>query len=168
MDISKDITFEYVSRIRYHEDILGVVLKGHLLIEHILDLLIEKGMKQPKPILSDHRTFSFSVKSRLVFEAGLIDGAIFDNIMRVNRIRNNLAHNLSINEGAFDFKISQIKDGEKTDVVLDKTAKSRNNPIKKYLNLLCFGTLSQLQKQYFKQFGTYPLFDKPINGGLVD
>ena len=131
MDISKDITVEYISRIRHHEDILGVVLKGHLLIEHLLDLLIEKGMKQPKPILDDHRTFSFSVKSRLVFEAGLIDEPIFDNIMRVNRIRNDLAHNLSINEDKVDFKFSQIKDGEKNDVVMAKTANSRNNPIKK-------------------------------------
>jgi hypothetical protein len=168
VDISRDITFEYVSRIRYHEDILGIVLKGHLLIEYVLDLFINKGMKQPKPILSDHRSFSFSIKSRLVYETGMINESIFENVVRINRIRNELAHNLSINEGKIDFQFARHKDGKTTNVDLVKMVKSHSNPTKRYLYLLCFGTLSHLQAEYFQRFGTYPLFDSPIDDGLSD
>jgi hypothetical protein len=165
MDLLSDITGAYISRIRYHEDILGVVLKGHLLIEYVLDLFIEKGLKNPKPILDDHRTYSFSVKSRLLFESSLIEETTFNNIVRVNKIRNELAHNLSINVGKIDFEFSKIKKGESIDVDLSEVVKTRYNPTKRYLFLLCFGTLSTLQTQYYSKFGTYPLLDKPIELG---
>jgi hypothetical protein len=67
MDLSFDITYQYIARLRYHEDSLGIVLKGHLLIEYVLDVMIEKGLREPKPILSNHRSFPFAVKARLLY-----------------------------------------------------------------------------------------------------
>jgi hypothetical protein len=69
MDISQDITFEYVSRFRHHDYELGTVLKGHLLVEHVMNLMIEKGFKQPRVILNDHGTYFFGAKARLLIES---------------------------------------------------------------------------------------------------
>lgn len=163
MDISADITYEYVSRVRYHDDILGIVLKGHLLIEHVLDLMIKKRCNEPKAILNDHRTYSFSVKSRLLYEMNLIPRHTYRNINRINRIRNELAHNLSLDENKIDYKFDRDDEELKGEVELRKAVRNRNNPIKRYLYLLCFGTLSQLQNYYYKEFGIFPLFEGKVD-----
>lgn len=157
MSINDDITFEYVTRLRYHEDVLGIVLKGHLLIEHVLDLMIKKRCKEPKAILDDHRTYSFSVKARLAYEMELIPRHIYRNINRINRIRNELAHNLSVDERKIDYKFDRDDNEIRGEVVVKKRSR---NPIKHYLYLLCFGTLSDLQNRYLKEFGEFPLFEE--------
>lgn len=129
MDISHDITYEYITRVRYHEDELGTVLKGHLLIEHVLDLMIKKGLKQPKAILNDHRTYSFSVKARILFEGGYIQPPIFKNIVRINRIRNELAHNLKIKKSKVDYRFSRDDKDFRGDVDIKKVVKKHNNPL---------------------------------------
>ena len=164
MNINDEITFEYVTRIRYHEDILGVVLKGHLLIEYVLDLIIRKRCREPKAILDDHRTYSFSVKARLVYEIGLIPRHVYRNINRVNLFRNELAHNLSIDEKKVDYKFDRDDEEFSGLVELKKNMKRHNNSLKRYLFLLCFGTLSQLQNRYLKEFGEFPLFEERSQG----
>jgi hypothetical protein len=157
MDISHDITYEYVTRVRYHEDELGIVLKGHLLVEHLIDLMIGKEFKQPTAILNDHRTYSFSVKARMLFENGHLPHHIFKNIERLNRIRNKSAHNLNLNEAKIDYHFSR----NEKDIDMRPSLRKRN-PLKHYLYMLAFGTLSQIQMEFFQRYGTFPLFEQPI------
>jgi hypothetical protein len=131
MDLSLDITHEYVARLRYHEDPPGIVPKGHLLIEYMLGVMIEKGVDEPKPILSDHRSFPFPVKARLLYETGHLSRSIFRNIARIDRTRNELAHTLSLNPDKLDFKFD-IGYGESPgEVEVKKQVRPANNPVKK-------------------------------------
>jgi hypothetical protein len=162
MDLSFDITYQYIARLRYHEDSLGIVLKGHLLIEYVLDVMIEKGLREPKPILSDHRSFPFAVKARLLYETGHLSKPIFRNIARITRIRNELAHTLSLNPDKLDFKFDTDYGESPGEVEVKKQVRRANNPVKNYLWLLCFGTLSQVQRAYYQRFSSWPLFDRPL------
>jgi hypothetical protein len=163
MDISRDITYEYVTRVRYHEDELGTVLKGHLLVEHLIDLMIRKGFKRPTAILNDHRTYSFSVKARILFESGHLPQHIFNNIERLNRIRNQLAHNLTLNEAKIDYHFS--RNDKNVDM---RPGLRKRNPLKHYLYMLAFGTLSQMQLEFFQRYGTFPLFEQPIEPDIQE
>jgi uncharacterized protein YutE (UPF0331/DUF86 family) len=163
MDVSIDITFEYVTRIRHHDDILGIVLKGHLLVEHLVDLLIQKCCKEAKAILSDHRAYPFAVKARLLHEMNVISRHLYANVLRINRIRNELAHSLTLDTSKIDYKFDRDDQQVQGTMELRSVTRSHKNPTKRYLWLLCFGTLSQLQAQYYKRFGSFPLFDAPIS-----
>ncbi|PKN18895.1 MAG: hypothetical protein CVU71_08870 [Deltaproteobacteria bacterium HGW-Deltaproteobacteria-6] len=162
MDISHDITYQYVARVKKHDDELGIVLKGHLLLEHVMNLMIEKGFKQPRAILSDHRSYSFSVKARLLFESNDLPEHVFNNITRLNRIRNELAHKLNLDEAKIDFCYSRNDKEGQREINLKQVVKKNSNPLKRYLYMLAFGTLSQIQREFFQRYGTYPLFEKTI------
>jgi len=42
IDVSKDLTFQYLISLRHHEEEIGFILKGHLLIEYVLNQIIRK------------------------------------------------------------------------------------------------------------------------------
>jgi hypothetical protein len=147
--------------LRYHEDELGVALKAHLLIEYVLDLMIKRGLREPKPVLSDHKSYPFSIKTRLLYEAGHLPTCAFRNVLRVNRVRNELAHSLSLNSDKMDFKFDLCDGGFAHVLDLREHVNPVRNPAKKYLQLLCLGTLGQVQRAYHDRFGAWPLFDQP-------
>ena len=128
----------------------------------MLDVIIEKRLREPKPILSDHRSFPFAVKARLLYDTGHLSRPIFRNIARITRIRNELAHTLSLNPDNLDFKFDTAYGESPGEVELKKQVRRASNPMKKYLWLLGFGTLSQVQRAYYRRFNRWPLFDRPV------
>ena len=50
MDLRFDITYQYIARLRYHDDSLGIVLKGHLLIEYVRVLVFTPEGELVSPI----------------------------------------------------------------------------------------------------------------------
>jgi hypothetical protein len=52
VDITQDITFQYISRLRHHTDELGLVVQGHLLIEYVLNEIIRHRFVRPAAILN--------------------------------------------------------------------------------------------------------------------
>ena len=151
-DISQDITFKYIASLSYHVDEVGLILKGHLFIEHVLDEIIRNKLKGWKDILADHRTYSFAVKLQLVYSAGYLPEYLFQNIRKINKLRNNVAHNLELvlDEQQFKFVRSDGKE------ILLKKKKKQLYPIRRYLKLLCHGTLTQLRNHFMLEFGELP------------
>lgn len=88
IDISKDLTAQYLMTLRHHEEEVGLILKGHLLIEYVLNEIIRKRFRSPGAILKDQRTYPFSVKLQMVYSAGYLPIFLFKNIKRINRVRN--------------------------------------------------------------------------------
>ena len=73
-----------------------IVLKGHLLIEEQLRIIIEERTKRPEALKLDEKEWTFSQKLRLV-EALCgeeVSDEVWGCVRLLNKIRNNLAHKL--------------------------------------------------------------------------
>jgi hypothetical protein len=156
VDITRDITFQYISRLRHHTDELGLVVQGHLLIEYVLNEIIRHRFVRPAAILNDHRSYSFAIKARVLYSTGFLPLHIFRNVQRINSIRNHLAHDLRWDALKLDYRFSRDDDGEKRDItVRDQRTGQRANR-RKYIKMLCVGTLSQLRNHYHATIGGFP------------
>ncbi len=154
IDISKDLTAQYLKTLRYHEEEVGLILKGHLLIEYVLNEIIRKRFKCPGPILKDQRTYTFSVKLQMVYSAGYLPIFLFKNIKRINRVRNQLAHYLTFRLDAKEFKFTR-SDGNET--LVKCKGPPPQYPARHYCKMLCFGTLSQLRNHFALEVGELPV-----------
>ena len=155
MDITRDITFHYISRLRHHTDELGLVVQGHLLIEYVLNEIIRHNLKQPAEILKDHRAYTFSIKARVLYSTGLLPQHIFRNVRRINSIRNHLAHSLDWDSMKLDYRFSH-DDITRSEVEVRDRRTGRAATRKKYIKMLCLGTLGQLRNHFFRKYGVFP------------
>lgn len=156
MNITKDIVYEYIVSLRYHEDELGLIVKGHLLIEYVINKIIEKKCKDPKVILLNQQNYTFLIKLQIVFSMGLLPQSIYKNIKRVNRIRNELAHNLEPKYDKIDFEFVRDAVTSEEIISLRQELKNKRFPERKYIKMLCVGTLIQLRNHYIELFGKLP------------
>ena len=140
-DITQDITLEFVVRVRLHDDEVAITLKGHLLIEYLINKIIEQNNKTSQSKLEKSRNYTFAKKLQLVYSMGLIPDYLFDNINRINRLRNTLAHNLS-----FDLEKESMTITKENGEIINIYQKMRRYPKRYYLKMLCFSTLSQLER----------------------
>ena len=151
-----DITLHYIARLGHHTDELGLIVQGHLLIEYVLNEIIRRSFKQPAKIIEDHRAYSFAVKARVIYSSGLLPDHIFRNIQQINSIRNHLAHNLDWDSLKLDYKFSH-EENERT-----RETETRNPRTgcmvarRKYIKMLCIGTLGQLRNHFFCKYGVFP------------
>jgi hypothetical protein len=76
-------------------DLSLTVLKGHLLVEELLSVLVQSAVKYPRAIEEANLGFYqlASMAKALVYEEGDL-GSIWDSIFALNQLRNSLAHNL--------------------------------------------------------------------------
>jgi hypothetical protein len=159
MNIDDDITFQFITRLRHHEDELGLIIKGHLFVEFVINQIILKRCKSPKEILKDSRAYPFSVKLQLIYSMGLVPNHIYHNIRKINRIRNELAHNLEIDYKKIDFTFRR-DDGKEFSI--KKMAQKKKYPERYYIKMLCIGTLMQLRNFYMNEFGEFPNYHGSI------
>jgi hypothetical protein len=157
MDITKDITFHYTSKVDRRSDELTTVVKGHLLVEFVLNELIRRGLRDPKPLLDDHRSYTFAVKAQILYSARLLPPEIFRNIVRINKIRNQLAHNLQTDQLKIDYKFSRADDEVRGDVEVRDKVTHRRASRKWYIRMLCMGPLSQLRNFFYATYGDFPI-----------
>src|SRR6266699_5231212 len=148
MDITRDITFHYISRLRHHTNELGIVVQGHLLIEYVMNEIIRRRFHRPAAVLIDHRSYSFAIKARVLYSTGFLPLHIFFNVRRVNSIRNHLAHDLRWDALKLDYRFSRDDEEKKGDVIVRDKRASRVATRRKYIKMLCLGTLSQLRNHY--------------------
>ncbi len=156
MKIDRDITFVYITRLRHHTDELGLVVQGHLLIEFILNEIIRRALKMPTDILNDHRSYTFAIKAQVLYSTGHLPKYIYRNIRRINSIRNYLAHNLDWDSLRLDYRFSREGDDREGEVEIRDPKTRRSVTAKKYIKMLCFGTLNQLRNHFFKTYREFP------------
>jgi hypothetical protein len=138
-EISKDVRFQYIMRVEKKSTDIPTVLIGHLLLEYLMNRIIEKKCKSPKKIIEHPRDYPFSVKLQIIYSMELLPDHIFNNIAKINKIRNGLAHNLDFHE---------------TDrIIFEPSGKSicpkprgRGNPRTFYFKTLVYKTLDQLRE----------------------
>ena len=158
MNIEEDISFHFIARLRHHEDELGLIIKGHLFVEFVVNQVILKRCKSPKTILNDHRAYPFSVKLQMVYSMSLLPNHIYQNIRKINRIRNELAHNLEVDNKKIDFTLCR-EDGKDASIKAAIKKANRRYPERYYIKMLCLITLNQLRNYFMKEYGEFPEYE---------
>ena len=90
-DVSEDVTFHFIFSHSKHSDEITIVLKAHLFIEYMLDMLIKKKVKRADLILK----YNFAKKLDILYSFDLVPQYLYNNISTLNTYRNKLAHNLN-------------------------------------------------------------------------
>lgn len=91
------------------ENILQMVLRTHLYIEHALETIIEDSFVKPQLVL---KRSSFANKLSLVAAIGIIPDGFYNLMRDFNKIRNNYAHDLKfeLTEKHLDELINKFDD----------------------------------------------------------
>ncbi len=66
------------------------------MVEYGLNYLIHSNCPNQEVILSDNRSYSFSVKLNIVYAMKLIPENLYQNIKKLNKLRNEYGHNLEV------------------------------------------------------------------------
>lgn len=74
-------------------DDLTVVIRAHLLVERLIEMLLRKKLVNIK--ILEHNDFTFNMKLALVDSLGIISDRLLSAIRQLNNIRNRFAHNIS-------------------------------------------------------------------------
>ena len=71
----------------------------HLYVEHLLDAILrmKSPIRKATDNFKDHRTYSFAVKLALVAHLGILPDGLFENLQRLNSLRNEYAHGIDVN-----------------------------------------------------------------------
>ncbi len=119
----------------YYEQI-STLLVTHLYIEYFINEIIENHFRLKGKILSDHRSFSFSIKLDLVYEKGFIPEWLYFNIRKFNKIRNEFSHNLHFDVLNSDLTFKRDDDEGEIETVNLKSELMGTNDNEKRHNLI--------------------------------
>lgn len=132
-DKSKDIRVLFSMLKGHHPHVLVITLIGHLLVEHIIDKIV---ITKSKYFDKKFKKLSFAEKVELTYPLWL-PLHIYKNIKLLNRIRNDMAHNLHVR----DYELTLFLDKGEKKVLHIPSGKDKN---KFYLNYLVDTILFEL------------------------
>ncbi len=89
-----------VRKLYAQKDALGLVLRGRLHLEELLEAIIEKRFRHPDVLL--HGRLSFSAKMDILRAANALDAKTYRDLVHISRLRNSFAHHLSSELSALD------------------------------------------------------------------
>lgn len=109
MDLNPE--FEKYSELVYENlkkctDIDFTIVKGHILIEHHINRFILASIKNQ--IFFKDNAFTFSQKLKLSLMLGFVD-IIEEDLILINKLRNEIAHKLTYSEGLLDTLLSRTE-----------------------------------------------------------
>ena len=99
-----DPIIEFVMSHGKHADSLTIILKGHLIVEYLLDKIISDKFNKPDRILK----YSFHKKLEILYSLGFIPKYLFLNIENLNNIRNKYSHDFRYALHIKEFKVYDI------------------------------------------------------------
>lgn len=92
-----------------HEETLFAILRIHLYAEKELDSMIESMFNVPGLIKN------FGNKLKFLYDLKIIDKPLYDAVKKLNKVRNELAHNLNYGDGEEVY--SNLKSGLSTNIL---------------------------------------------------
>lgn len=99
MKYNGKIAEKWIEVVQKSREPLNVILTTHLIAEHAIDYLIFTNCPNHTTLLSNVGTYTFSVKLNILYAAKIISRELYENVKKLNKLRNEYAHNLEI-----DFK----------------------------------------------------------------
>ena len=105
LDAEKHIGFLY-ENLDKCKDVDLTIIKGHILVEHHLNRFILSSVNSPEDF--DDSKFSFAQKIQLSSMLGLRKASLREELILLNKLRNEIAHKLSYTERLLDNLISLV------------------------------------------------------------
>jgi hypothetical protein len=130
-----------------YADELTIILKGHLIVEYMLDAIIKEKFKNPKKILG----YSFFRKLEILFSLGLLPDYLFRNIVTLNNIRNNYAHDLTYSVNINELPVMGIDNRQ-----LPKSPKLKRYSLKSNVRSFCVLVIMQLRNYSLEKLSINP------------
>ncbi len=149
-----DPSFQYIVRMRHNDDALGLTVKGHLIIEYLLNEIIKHQCKAPSKILEDHRTYTFAVKLQLLYAMKLMPEGLYRNVQTLNSIRNQYAHNLDVNANKLSY---DIRKDDNQIISCRAHCRKRRYPEREFIKLLVSSCLTSLRNHFYALFHEFPV-----------
>ncbi|WP_026478306.1 hypothetical protein [Alkaliphilus transvaalensis] len=109
------------------EDLMGIILRGHLFIENELMTLISNVLVNPSKIKLPY----FSNKLDAAFSLGIIEEQWYGAFKKLNKVRNNYAHDLryEFSENDYEDLVSTLSKDAKEEFIKDLEAEEIVNSI---------------------------------------
>lgn len=145
---------QFVLRARLHDDEAAIILKGHLLIEYLLNQIIEKKLTTSTKLLK----LNFSQKVKELCSRGLLSRPLQENIERLNRFRNKLVHQLDFSINREDMLFTKDS-GE----VMNVKPKKARYPERYYYRLLCGAIITVLTNHMLVNLKVDPRYLEDTN-----
>ncbi len=150
-DVEKDFTFDLnKARVELNSsDPISVILRGHLYIENCLDEMLKMELKYPE--LIDLSKINFAIKPKLCCSMGIIDQRTSNICLKINKVRNSLAHHLDcdINETVwqdlFEEYYPQFRDKLLSELKTENNKKSGEDNFTKFIARLVRDFVALLQ-----------------------
>jgi len=135
-------------------DDLTVVVRAHLLIEILIEILLKKELLK-SDILAD-KDFTFYMKLMIADSMGLIPSKLLPAIKKLNNIRNEFVHNINTSLQNLDIR-------ELTELLDVKDSSRKINEQYKNNNKLLLG----LAVWYLLGYLSVPVFSHKIGSGSI-
>jgi hypothetical protein len=136
---------EFIKYIYDDKNPISLTLKSHLFLENFLDEIIRKKFKKPE-ILFKRREITFSVKIDLLYAGNHLTEDLYNDITRVNSLRNKFAHNLHCDIADYDItRFKFMEDIKKIRAIKVETKRAVNTY---YLRLAYHYLILRLTNKY--------------------
>lgn len=119
-DISKDEfikSFNEFRNITKDDDILLIIIRGHLYIEHELDNLLSKYINEPRKL--NHKYYKQKLDT--VNALGIINQELFECLKFLNDLRNKFVHDLKFNFSDDEYNKLHSKLSRDKQIIVDKS-----------------------------------------------
>ena len=93
---------DLIRLLQQETDPLNLVLRAHLYLENLLEAILRRRFPNPELLLKN-RDFTFSMKLDVLRAKNYLDVHSYNDIKKVNAIRNKFAHELHYDFAAVDF-----------------------------------------------------------------
>jgi len=118
MDIKQEGFQSYFDKLTYINNPMALTLTIHLYTEYWIDKLLEKFSPIGNNIIND-RNYTFAIKLSIVYSMNLIPKQLYENIKKLNKLRNAFAHDLDFDIEKADFNYF-LEDGTNLNSMIKK------------------------------------------------
>ncbi|MGI0073181.1 MAG: hypothetical protein ACREA3_05170 [Nitrosotalea sp.] len=105
---SVDLTDKMIEEVIKADNQLILFIRGHLYLEHYVNLAIEKKFSNSNELIDDAH-FTFNYKIKILHGLGFLDKWLFTYAKAMNEIRNQFAHNLNPADKKIEDKIRSLR-----------------------------------------------------------
>jgi len=141
---------EFVMSHGKHADELTIILKGHLIVEYMLDKIVNDKFSKPSKILK----YNFYKKLEILYSLDFIPKYLFSNIENLNEIRNKYAHDYRYN-----LQITDLFFYDTNNNLIKPTPKLKKYSIRSNARSYCVLILVQLRNHLLEKLNIDPRID---------
>ncbi|MFJ7950351.1 hypothetical protein ACIQZG_02365 [Lysinibacillus sp. NPDC096418] len=98
----------YFERLEKIEDPSALVVTTHAFCEHIINEILAERKKTKTKNKYINNSSSYIVKLDLCYNMNLLDDELFDNLMRLNTLRNKCAHGVNVDFEKIDHNYNLV------------------------------------------------------------